>query len=181
MAAFLFVYSPLVSYAQDGTISTQSAEITEEEQEDYVLPYPGLLPDSPLYGLKTARDRLIGFLITNPAKKAAFDLLQADKRLQAGAMLIQNDKNNVKLAETTISKGENYFEEAILKTQEAEKQGLETGELKAKLPKAVRKHKEILMDLQKKVSKSEKNNITQLIKRIEKLERQIAAMMPQKK
>src|ERR1700704_2037322 len=37
---------------------------------DYTLPYPGLLPDSPLYFLKTFRDRLISFFISSPIKKA---------------------------------------------------------------------------------------------------------------
>src|SRR5438309_421306 len=47
----------------------------------YQLPYPGMLPDNPLYFLKVIRDGVWSFLLSNPLKKADFDLLQADKRV----------------------------------------------------------------------------------------------------
>ncbi|PIZ98613.1 MAG: hypothetical protein COX78_02915, partial [Candidatus Levybacteria bacterium CG_4_10_14_0_2_um_filter_35_8] len=56
--------------------------------DNYELPYPGLLPDHPLYFLKMTRDKIIGFFISDPIKKAEFDILQSDKRLSAGVYLL---------------------------------------------------------------------------------------------
>jgi hypothetical protein len=181
LGIIFFLSSSRISFAQamqntdmSDIVSSASATAVEQgEEEQYILPYPGLLPDNPLYGIKTTRDRLVGFLITNSAKKAAFNLLQADKRLQAGTLLVEKDPKKFVLAQATISKGENYFEEAILKTKEAEKQGLETGELKAKLPKALRKHISVITDLQKKAPKDQKSSWGQLLKRLITFEKQV--------
>lgn len=74
---------------------------------EYQLPYPGILPDHPLYPLKVLRDRILDFLIRDPARKADFYLLMADKRLNMGIML--TEKKKFELAETTVSKGEKYL------------------------------------------------------------------------
>ncbi len=95
--------------------STQTTEI------DYTLPYPGILPDNPLYGLKTLRDKFIAFFISDPLKKAEFDLLQFDKRLSIAIALF--DKGEKDLAEQTISKGENYFEDGIKNLQTIKRGG----------------------------------------------------------
>ncbi len=59
---------------------------------EYVLPYPGMLPDNPLYVLKNFRDRIIEFLISNPVNKAEFYILQADKKLSMGISLAEMGK-----------------------------------------------------------------------------------------
>lgn len=58
----------------------------------YVLPYPGILPTHPLYLLKTFRDRIIEFLISDPIRKAEFYILQADKQTGMGLMLVDKGK-----------------------------------------------------------------------------------------
>lgn len=60
---------------------------------NYALPYPGMLPDHPLFFLKQIRDRVMEQLISDPIKKAEFYLLQADKRL---AMALTYNENNKK-------------------------------------------------------------------------------------
>ncbi len=54
---------------------------------EYVLPYPGLLPTHPLYFIKSLRDSVIEFLITDAVSKADFYILQADKKLNMGVVL----------------------------------------------------------------------------------------------
>ena len=54
---------------------------------DYQLPYPGMLPDNPLYFLKVFRDNLTSFFINKPLDKAHFDLLQSDKDVEASYLL----------------------------------------------------------------------------------------------
>ncbi|HSW97310.1 MAG TPA: hypothetical protein VLF89_05800, partial [Candidatus Saccharimonadales bacterium] len=39
----------------------------ENKQIQYDLPYPGLLPDNPLYSLKVLRDKIVEFFISDPA------------------------------------------------------------------------------------------------------------------
>jgi hypothetical protein len=127
-----------------------SASQSSKPEINYELPYPGLLPDSPLYFLRAIRDRISGLLISEPLVKAEFDLLQADKRLNAGIFLF--NKGKISLALSTISKAENYFSEAIGKMGEAEKQGINTGEMKGKLKDALGKHEQELKNMAQKVS-----------------------------
>lgn len=54
---------------------------------EYALPYPGMLPDNPLYILKKFRDAIIELLISNPINKSEFYILQADKKLNMGISL----------------------------------------------------------------------------------------------
>jgi hypothetical protein len=54
---------------------------------DYKLPYPGIMPDSPLWPLKDLRDKTIGLFLFDPVTKARYHLLQADKRFAAGLAL----------------------------------------------------------------------------------------------
>src|SRR5690242_14285884 len=86
---------PQLIYAQTPSSDTPQPETRQPLAEtptpvtnDYTMPYPGLLPDSPLYSLKVFRDRVISFFISDPLKRSSFDLLQADKRLE-GAYYLQ--------------------------------------------------------------------------------------------
>jgi len=79
---------------------------------DYALPYPGVLPDHHLYFMKRLRDWTLEKVIIEPVRKSEFYILQADKRLQMGIMLIEQKKFS--LAETTISKAEKYMEKAVV-------------------------------------------------------------------
>lgn len=119
----------------------------------YELPYPGILPDNPLYPLKALRDRIISFLITDPLKKGEFYLLSSDKRLNTGIFLIQKKKDG--LAVSTISKGINYFHQAVAKVQEAQGQGKDkdVAALLSRMKKSLAKHKEVILDMQGKVEK----------------------------
>ena len=96
------------SFAQGEMVlkeATGSSETVSKNKDiEYTLPYPGILPDSPLYFLKTARDKIVSFLISDPLKKAEFNLLAADKRLNSGIFLFNKGKEKYKLALSTISK-----------------------------------------------------------------------------
>lgn len=141
VALFLIVISLSLiqtSFAQE--VASESAK------NNYQLPYPGLLPDNPLYFLKAARDRIIEFLISDPLKKAEFDLLSADKRLAVGVALF--DKKKYELSETTISKGENYFEDGIKNLDNAKKEGRQIDpSLLVNFDLSGKEHKEVLGSL----------------------------------
>lgn len=141
----------------------------------YELPYPGLLPDSPLYFLRVTRDRVVGFLISDPLKKTEYNLLQADKRLNAGIYLF--NKGKVELAVSTISKAENYFEKAIESMKIAKMQGIDIKEIGSKLLESSRKHQEVLIDLEKKANKTFKSNFSVLQKRTIDFETKVESLI----
>lgn len=155
-AFFLLVFflfsSFSVSAKEESSVISPTPSI--KQTIEYDLPYPGILPDNPLYKLKALRDKAIGFLISDPKKKAEFNLLQADKRLNAGVYLFNKGKN-IFQAEATISKAENYFFEAISEIRKANDRGINTDELTGKLLDASKKHQEIIASLEEKP----KNNI----------------------
>jgi hypothetical protein len=174
--AFSFAEGEILDIQQDAASSQAAVPIAED---DYTLPFPGLLPDNPLYFLKTARDKVIGMLISDPRKKAEFDLLQADKRVEAANLLVQKDSKKYPLAETTLSKAENYIDEAILKIQEAHKIGIDTSDIESKVSKALHKHAMILVELEKSAPKDQKSNFSSLLKRVGKLEARVNKLFPQ--
>jgi hypothetical protein len=155
--------------------SAQAVNLSATDLSDYTLPYPGILPDSPLYILKTIRDRLVGFLISDLVKKSAFNLLQSDKRLQSGVYLI-DDSKNYQLAEATISKGENYFEDALNTISDARKQGMDVNAVENNLVKAASKHRQVISVLLKKAPQKYSESFKILLTRMDKLEKKANAL-----
>ncbi len=78
---------------------------------EYPLPYPGMLPDSPFYFLKVARDSLVTWLIADPVKKSFYLVLLADKRVGAGEVLVNSGKTALGVA--TLIKAEEYYKQAV--------------------------------------------------------------------
>ena len=109
----------------------------------YDLPYPGILPDHPLYFLKVFRDKLVDIFTSDSQKRVEFLLLMADKRIAMGQLLI--DKGNIDLGKSTISKGEKYFLRATEALSVLEKANSESaGKLREKLLAAYKKHQQII-------------------------------------
>lgn len=138
---FLLLFVPTSSFA-----ATDQSPAPEEKKPEYLLPYPGILPDHPLYFLKKVRDAILDRLIVDPLRKAEFHILQADKRLNMGKFLIEQGK--VGLAETTISKGEKYMERAVSGLSAFKSTGRPVpASLIDRLTRSMEKHVEVLTDL----------------------------------
>jgi hypothetical protein len=88
----------------------------------YELPYPGILPDHPLYFVKQLRDNLLEFLTRDNLKKAELYLLTSDKHLVMSTQLANKDKHE--LAINTLRKGERYFQKIVPILQASKKQGV---------------------------------------------------------
>lgn len=159
---FLLSFSFFSSKANAAEDLTASA--SPKPEVNYELPYPGLLPDSPLYFLRVTRDRIISFLISDSLKKSEFNLLQADKRLNASIYLF--NKGKISLAVLTISKAENYFSEALDKMEEARIQGRNINDIAGKLSSAVKKHRQELANLSEKAGANFKPNLEKELKRV---------------
>lgn len=140
---FFFLF-PQKSLAQNSSPSA----LPKPAVVEYYLPYAGILPDNTLYFLKAFRDNLIGFLISDPLKKADYNLLMADKRLVSAHALI--DKKKYELAITTLSKAENYFEKSVKLVGDAKKQGRDASQLIDKLLIASQKHQEVIFQMGQK-------------------------------
>ncbi|MEA3355301.1 MAG: DUF5667 domain-containing protein [Patescibacteria group bacterium] len=149
-----------VAQGQGNTGMQEVKEGYELETIDYYLPYPGILPDSPFYWLKMVRDRVGLWLSFNPLQKAEKLLLYADKRLGAGYSLV--DGNKIKLGVTTLTKAEKYLEKANMIANQIN--GEE--ELKIKLDKAIRKHKEVLEMIENKIGEEYGLVMGQMIEKI---------------
>lgn len=162
----IFLLSSGSSFAQE-----KEPTPTPKEKVDYQLPYPGLLPDSSIYSLRMLRDKIVSFLISDPLKKAEFNLLQADKRLNAGIYLF--NKGKVDLAVSTVSKAENYFESAVQKAKEAKNQGMDTKQISTQLMNSVKKHQEELDALSKKSKDNFREDFLRELRRSKDFEKEI--------
>ena len=147
---------------------------------DYPLPYPGILTDNALYFVKTLRDRVVSFFISDPLKKAQFDLLMSDVRLNAASYLFAKDSSKYSLAETTISKGENYFYNSLQEIQNAKQQGMDVNDFNAKLIIASKKHQEVISSLLQKTSGDVKDRLVNDLKRSKDLEKTAENIKAQK-
>lgn len=111
----------------------------------YYLPYPGILPDHPLYTLKMIRDRIWLWLTANSLKRVEVLLLFSDKRLGAAKVLIEGNKAN--LGVSTLEKGEKYLEAAVTQLEKSKQSGKDIKQMTEQLRTAAQKHEEVILKL----------------------------------
>lgn len=158
----LFLANTPSLYAQG---STESAS----PKVDYTLPYPGILPDHPLYKLKVLRDKLIPLFISAPQKKVEFYLLQTDKGIEATRVLVK--KGDIELAKETGLKAENNY--TILSyIVKANKLDISDKEY-AKLYLAAEKHQDVLRTIISSVPKKDQKIFQTILYFSEKNEKEI--------
>ncbi len=174
------IYIPLVTaYAQvtkspaptDGIIPSAAPTPI-----DYQLPYPGMLPDNPLYFLKLFRDNLTSFFISKPEDKAKFDLMQSDKYVQASYLLATQQQGKTQLSFQTFSQAQDYFEQAILQAQNAKKQGYSTKEIADKLTSSNQKHEQILQAIAQSAHQEDSQIVKSELERVHTLSHEIKSL-----
>lgn len=134
--------SASVTYILSAPVPTNPPEL-RVPSISFALPYPGrVLPDSPLWTLKAARDKVWYALTSNPLKRAELALLFSDKRLLASKTLFEEKKSDIAL--TTLTKGEKYLEVAMTQEELASSEGFDTSEFLANLANTALKHREII-------------------------------------
>jgi hypothetical protein len=164
----LFVLIPPAFYFLD---YSQSISFKKEEVV-YVLPYPGILPDHPLYFVKTVRDRIIDWVTRDNIKKAEYYLLFSDKRVAMAESLARKGKDN--LAISTYSKAEKYFQKIIGLLTEAKKQGASpNSEFINNLRLSNRKHYEVGQILLKILPQGSSEEINQVLKMNQEIKQQL--------
>jgi hypothetical protein len=156
--------------------SAGTVPVTSPTPVDYQLPYPGMLPDNPLYFLKVFRDNLTAFFLSKPIDKANFDLLQSDKNVQASYLLVTQQQGKTLLAFQTFSQAQDYFEQAILQAQSAKKQGYSTKDLANNLSNANQKHEQILQALAQTTHQESSETVQKEHDRAEALAKEIKSL-----
>lgn len=150
---------PFVTYFVLG--ASDSLVKAPQEKIAYNLPYPGLLPDSPLYLTKIIRDRITDFLTRDNFKKAELYLLYSDKRAAMSLILASKGKNQ--LAIDTFVKGEKYFFKIPGLLKAVKKQG---GQVPSNFFETLKlsnaKHKELIEELIKVLPQGLNQSLTQL-------------------
>ena len=174
--SFFVFSSPVFAQTEKGVMQEDSVMMEAEKTPtaspspsvknvDYDLPYPGMLPDNPLYFLKGLRDKIIEILISDPVKKGEFYVLSSDKRLNSGYYLIQKGKEEMGVL--YISKSTNYMHMAVQELIKAGEKGKDT---LSTVETAIKKHKEIITMIQKKVDKKYKSELSNEIERLTQIE-----------
>ncbi len=106
LVLLLLIVSPIKVGAEEQGEGTTSAKINQPDIK-YDLPYPGILPDSPLWVIKDLRDQFLSLFLFDPVAKEQYYLNLADKRLAAGLALINGRKVN--LGVQTVNDAEKYL------------------------------------------------------------------------
>lgn len=140
--------------AEEDVLGDQTESVIQEvdpvraliEQEVlYYLPYPGILPDHPIYWMKMFRDRVVEILTTKTDKRVDLWVLYADKRLGAAKVLIEGNK--IDLGVLTALKSTGYLSKAVYRVEEIKNQGIEVGNLANKMERETLKHAQVLDEL----------------------------------
>src|SRR3989338_8792523 len=158
----LIVFIIIVPFATYFVLGASNSLVkTPQEKVIYNLPYPGLLPDSPLYLTKIIRDRITDFLTRDNLKKAELYLLYSDKR--AAMSLVLAHKGKSQLAIDTFAKGEKYFLKILDLLKSAKKQGGQaTSNFFETLKLSNAKHKELIEELIKILPQGLDQSLAQL-------------------
>lgn len=170
--------APKPSVTMEQTVQatgTMEAEVGTGEKVDYTLPYPGILPDHPLYFLKRLRDQILEKLIVDPIRKIEFYMLQSDKGVNTGIFLIA--KQNETLALESMNRAKSYLEQAIVMATTLKTQGKDVpAYLVERFTKAGAKYEELLIELADKASETQKGNLLSLLESFRALQQQVESL-----
>lgn len=142
---------------------TDTALEIQSKDIDYDLPFAGLLPDSPFYMIKQARDHLYVFFTRDNIKKAELLLHLTDKKIGMAQQLA--DKSKWDLVVQTLQDSENDVEKMLFSMETAQKIGSSpTPEFIIEAKTSSQKHEEIMEDFLGKAPHGTQKDIEDVIK-----------------
>lgn len=159
MMSILSVTSPERVFPSDEALVVDDPAMTKVE---YYLPYPGMLPDNPMYRLKAVRDKVGLLLSRGGLTRANKELLYADKRIGAAQVLVEGGKAG--LGVSTATKAEKYLEKAVNRVINLSREGKDVKSMLMTLSNASSKHAEILEGLQIRVSGDDRDGLEGALK-----------------
>lgn len=128
-----------------------------------MLPYPGILPDNPLYFVKKVRDSVLIFFSRDIMRKAELYILFSDKKMYMAIELSKTGKWS--LVSQTVTESQNDFLKAVDLVLTAKKQGTspQTGFLEKK-KLSNEKHQEVIEMLLKSSTSGEQASLEKALK-----------------
>ncbi len=162
----------------NSTSTTAGVSQTGDQQQpvEYALPYPGMLPDNPLYFLKQVRDWIMEKIIADPVRKIEFYVLESDKDINASVFL--NAKNEKALGVKSMMLASKNMKMAVqLATMYSSQGQTIPGYVIDQLGKSLSKHEEVLTDLIGKVGAGDKASYTSALSDVKALEAQVAKLL----
>jgi hypothetical protein len=166
--AILFTLIFSLALAQESSPLAPSGSPIPNNKIEYTLPYPGILPDHPLYFVKTLRDTILSRLISNPVKMAEFDLLQADKKLNMSIFLKM--KQNAGLMHKINEESVGHLKEVDRHIFAAPiSQYPEINSLKDRFEQSLKKHIEEFEHLKEGLGQEDQTKVDQIISETEKI------------
>lgn len=155
--------------------SPSPTPVSEQAPQEYVLPYPGILPDHPLYFLKALRDRILEALIVDPQRKAEFYLLQADKRLNMGIFF---DAKGIKVkAAESITIAEEFMAKSIDGLFAFKNAGsVVPASMVDRLEKSTAKHIEVLETMLINAAEAEKVALSAALEKVKELQARLTQL-----
>ncbi len=146
---FCFVCACAVFLATSNAVPLHAQTISFEKVIDYQLPYPGLLPDNPLYVFKEMRDNMQVMTAPGPLEKSKAQLQIADKNMAAAVELSAKGKHQ--LAGERIAKAQQFIAKIIAtmtsQATTAKVSQDQRTDFKTTLSKANMKHREAIESL----------------------------------
>lgn len=164
-----FLIPPAFYFSQSQVVNLN------QDKVEYNLPYPGILPDHPLFFIKEIRDKILIWTTRDHLKKAELYLLLSDKRAMMAMLLAKNGKD--KPALTALSQAEEYFLKIPPLLEMSKKQGVTaSSDLIQRLKLSNAKHKELEEILLKDLPQGQKEYVNIILdlnlknkKKVEKL------------
>jgi len=164
-----------------GVDSTSSQSAVVVARVNYELPYPGMLPDNPFYFLKAIRDKMVKMLINDDMVMARFSLNNAEKRIFAGQLLLEQKKDEHAI--DSVSKGVNYYDEtlaALEKVLRDEPKHIDIEPFLQKTKTSLSKSQEVVGDMGNGKNNQYKNALAQEEKRMVKITQKVETMLKKK-
>lgn len=132
---------------------TQSLSL-DDQKVIYQLPYPGILPDNPLYFIKETRDSIKVFITRDNLKKADLYLNLADKHMAIALKMAEKGREKIAISE--LQKSEELFRNIPTLLINSKKQGVApSNDMIIKLYQSNSKHQEIITEVMKKLTQTE--------------------------
>lgn len=176
---FFIVFPNAVALADDSSMSATVSPTVAMTTTNYTLPYPGILPDNPLYFFKVVRDNIVIFFISDPLKKSAFFLLQSDKRVAASWYLLKEGNAKDELALTTLAKSTNYLSQAVGQLPNASQSGENVNAQKDSIRNAITEHITTVNAILDIKSLTNKSNFAHELKRLQDLNKVVLKLSSQ--
>ena len=164
---FFFLLIPPTFYF----LQSQQINLNQDKIE-YNLPYPGILPDHPLFFFKKVRDKILELTTRDSLKKAELYLLFSDKRIAMAMVLLKNGKD--KYALTAFRQGEDYFFKIPKLLEMSKKQGVSaSSDFIQRLKLSNAKHKEVGETLLKDLPQGQNETINESLIINEKIKKKL--------